>query len=108
MAAFFPEDVRALPDYMLCRGLFMLMLLWISALIWALHNAYNQDFRDRQTWPDWIERLTHKPTQTLEVEIFSFTRPSPYFQPHATAVTCPIEGKFFLADSFRVFDLKDG
>lgn len=102
----FPSSVRALPDFMLCRGLFILMLLWVSALVWALHNAYTQDFRDRDKWPDWIRSIFAMKVETLEVENFPFLRPSPYFQPHA--VTCPIEGKFFMADSFRVFDLKEG
>mmetsp|Transcript_30429 Transcript_30429/g.87241 ORF Transcript_30429/g.87241 Transcript_30429/m.87241 type:complete len:838 (+) Transcript_30429:160-2673(+) len=102
----FPRHVHALPDFMLCRGLFILMLLWISALIWALHNAYTRDFRDRQSWPEWMSILVPDPVKTLEVEHFAFRRPSPYFSPHA--VTCPIDGKFFMADSFRVFMLHEG
>lgn len=95
--------VRAMPDFMLCRGLFILMLLWVSALIWALHNAYTKDFRDRKNWPQWMEQIFSTHLETLEVENFRFRLPSPYFQPHA--VTCPVERKFFLADRFRVFEL---
>uniref|UniRef100_A0A7S4RMI7 Uncharacterized protein n=1 Tax=Alexandrium monilatum TaxID=311494 RepID=A0A7S4RMI7_9DINO len=103
--ALVPTSVRTLPDIMLCRGLLILMLLWVSALFWALSNACSQDFEDSREWPSWLNFLADHPIGVLEVENFVFQRPSPYFQPHA--VTCPIAGKFFMADRFRVFDLPE-
>lgn len=90
------------PHTMLFWGLKVLMLLWFSALMWALRgDVVGEDWKNS-------EALFGDMGSGMEVlqlaSVHFLDSPSPYFAPHA--LTCPKSDIAFLADQFRVFQLQ--
>lgn len=94
-----PQNI---PRVMLVRGLSVLSLLWTFFFFWALYGAiWGMDFKNEMAMvPQWTVGPKVADLSPVPIKL-----PSPYFEPHA--IVCP-RGFVFLADKYRVFELRDG